>query len=144
MKTWNENLNSKIFMNFTNFFVWFFRPKCILITSIVYYSKILTLLCTSKHYIMIEDIFVVIAFKILEKHTIKSTKKGENFKFKNYRRKINLLFMNYVDFESISKKIKIKSRMKVRTRKNSVFGLFWRSAIDKRISMYLKFRINLR
>ena len=93
---------------------------------------------------MIEDIFVVIAFKILEKHTIKLTKKGENFKFKNYRRKINLLFMNYVDFESISKKIKIKSRMKVRTRKNSVFGLFWRSAIDKRISMYLKFRINLR
>ena len=57
-----------------------------------------------QNYIVIEDIFVVIAFKILEKQTIKLTKNGENFKFKNYRRKINLSFMNYVDFESISKR----------------------------------------
>ena len=40
-------------------------------------------------------------FRINDKETIKMPKKGEYVKFKNFERKINLLFMIYADFENI-------------------------------------------
>ena len=72
----------------------------------------------STHYIVQENIFVVIVCSVLEqqkhltchikgcfktngKERVKLSKKGEYIRLKNYERKIKSLFMFYVDFESI-------------------------------------------
>ena len=74
--------------------------------------------CMVIHYIVEENIFVVIVYrlslqkKILKRHiidcvkinskqTIKISKKDEYVKFKNFERKIKSPFMIYADFESI-------------------------------------------
>ena len=72
----------------------------------MFLSKIWIHPCIMIHYIMEENIFVVIVhiklcFKINGKQTIKMPKKDEYIKFKNYKRKIKSPFMIYGDFESI-------------------------------------------
>ena len=52
--------------------------------------------------------------------------------------------MNYVDFESISKKEKEKTGWKYGPEKTLYLDSFDAVLLIKRISMYLKFRINLR
>ena len=67
-----------------------------------------------KHYILEENIFVVIVyklsllkrhpkdcFKINVKQIINIPKKGKYIKFKNFKRKITSPFMTYLDLESI-------------------------------------------
>ena len=73
--------------------------------------------CMIIHYIVKENIFVVIVytlslqkknfkrhikdcFKSNDKQTIKIPKKGEYVKFKNFERKIKSQFISYADFES--------------------------------------------
>ena len=77
---------------------------------IVYYSKILTLLCTTKYSIMMEDIFChywlqsFSTVQILERHVndcfeinvkqiIKMAKNGKTFKFKNHTKKVKSPFV---------------------------------------------------
>ena len=82
----------------------------------MFLSKFLTLLCscTMKHYILIKNIFVVIAWNLLplykyyrdmlmvnDKQTIKIAKRWKTVKFKNYMRKIKLPFMINVHFKKI-------------------------------------------
>ena len=74
--------------------------------------------CMIIHYIVKENIFIVIVytlslqkiffkrhikdcFKSNDKQTIKIPKKGEYVKFKNFERKIKSQFISYADFESI-------------------------------------------
>ena len=80
-------------------------------------SKISINSCMIIHYIVKENIFVVIVytlslqktlklhikdcFKSNSKQTIKVTKRGEYVKFKDFERKIKSLFLSYADFESI-------------------------------------------
>ena len=60
--------------------------------------------CYSLHTFITEEILkchIKDCFKINSKQTIKISKKGEYFKFKNFERKIKSPLMIYVDFESI-------------------------------------------
>ena len=83
----------------------------------MFLSKILVHLCMTIHYIMEENIFVIIVykfiseeifkchikdcFKIIGKQRIRMPKKSEYVKLKTFERKIKSPFMIYADFESI-------------------------------------------
>ena len=84
----------------------------------MFLSKISIHSCMSTHYMVQENIFVVIVYSVLEqqkqltchikgcfktngKERVKLPKKGEYVRVKNYERKVKSLFMLYVDFESI-------------------------------------------
>ena len=84
----------------------------------MFLSKISIHSCMSTHYIVQENIFVIIVQSVLEqqkqlachikgcfktngKERVKLPKKGEYVRVKNYERKVKSLFMLYVDFESI-------------------------------------------